>query len=83
MTAFTTYMHAVTNYSVDILLAMILILGGVVGAQIGTRMGGALKAEQLRILLAALVLLVCGKLLYDLAVEPSELYSIGYRSSRG
>lgn len=83
VTGFTTVMHAVTNYSVDILLAVILIVGGVIGAQIGTRIGARLRAEQLRILLAIVVLSVCGKLLLDLIIEPDELYSIGYRSSRG
>ncbi len=81
--AFTTLMHAVTNHTVDVLLALILIVGGVVGAQIGTRIGLRLKAEQLRILLAILVLLVCGKLVFDLVIEPAELYSIGYRGGRG
>jgi uncharacterized membrane protein YfcA len=83
VTGFTTVMHAVTNYSVDILLAVILIVGGVVGAQVGTRIGARLRAEQLRILLAIVVIAVCAKLLLDLVVEPEELYSIGYRSSRG
>lgn len=78
VTAFTTLMHAMTNYSVDILLALILILGGVFGAQIGTRLSARLKAEQLRILLALLVLAVCAKLILDLVIEPSELYSINY-----
>jgi hypothetical protein len=78
VTAFTTLMHATTNYSVDLLLALLLILGGVIGAQVGTRIGVYLKAEQLRVLLAALVLLVCGKLALDLLLEPSELYSLSY-----
>ncbi len=76
VTGFTTFMHAATNHSVDILLALLLILGGVVGAQIGTRLSARLRAEQLRILLAALVLLVCGKLALDLLVRPDELYSL-------
>ena len=59
------------------MLAVLLLVGGVVGAQIGTRIGVYLKAEQLRILLAVLVLAVCGKLALDLLLEPSELYSIG------
>lgn len=74
--AFTTFMHAVTNNTVDIILAVLLLIGGVVGAQIGTRLGVKLRAEQLRILLAAIVLLVCTKLALDLLIEPSELYSI-------
>ncbi|MCC5961377.1 MAG: sulfite exporter TauE/SafE family protein [Rhodobacteraceae bacterium] len=74
--AFTTMMHALTNYSVDVMLAIFLILGGVIGAQIGTRIGLRLKAEQLRILLALLVLAVCGKIALDLLLTPSEVYSI-------
>jgi uncharacterized membrane protein YfcA len=74
--AYTTVMHAVTSNSVDIMLALFLILGGVIGAQIGTRIGLKLKAEQLRIMLALLVLVVCGKIAVDLLWQPSELYSI-------
>ena len=77
VSAFTTVLHATTNYSVDMLLALLLLLGGVVGAQVGARLGGYLKAEQLRILLAMLVLAVCGKLALDLVLRPDELYSIG------
>lgn len=76
VTAFTTLMHATTNYTVDMALAVLLLLGGVVGAQIGTRIGVKMKAEQLRILLAILVLVVSGKLGLDLLLEPSELYSL-------
>ena len=75
--AFTTMMHAITNQTVDIVLALLLLIGGVIGAQFGTRIGMKLKAEQLRILLAGLVLLVCLKLAFDLPIEPSELFSIG------
>ena len=77
VTGFTTLLHATTNYTVDMALAVLLLLGGVVGAQIGTRIGARLKAEQLRILLAVMVLAVCGKLALDLLLMPSELYSIG------
>ena len=77
VTAFTTMLHAVTNQTVDMLLALLLLLGGVVGAQVGTRLGTRLRAEQLRILLALLVLAVCGKLALDLLLRPAELYSIG------
>ncbi|SLN46100.1 hypothetical protein PSA7680_02352 [Pseudoruegeria aquimaris] len=76
VTAFTTMLHAVTNHTVDILLALLLLLGGVVGAQIGTRIGTKLRAEQLRVLLAGLVLLVCGKLALELLLRPQELYSL-------
>jgi len=77
VTAFTTLLHATTNYTVDMVLAVLLLVGGVFGAQIGTRIGTKLKAEQLRILLAVMVLVVCGKLAFDLLVMPSELYSLG------
>ncbi|WP_299816461.1 sulfite exporter TauE/SafE family protein [uncultured Jannaschia sp.] len=77
VTAFTTLLHAMTNYTVDMVLAVLLLVGGVIGAQFGTRIGTRLKAEQLRILLATMVLVMCGKLALDLLLEPSELYSIG------
>lgn len=77
VTGFATLMHATTNFTVDMVLAVLLLLGGVVGAQIGTRIGVRMKAEQLRILLAIMVLVVCGRLALDLLIEPAELYSIG------
>jgi len=58
-------------------LAVLLLVGGVIGAQIGARIGVKMKAEQLRILLAIMVLVVCGKLAMDLLFQPAELYSIG------
>jgi len=76
VTAFSTLMHAVTNQSVDMMLALLLILGGVVGAQFGTQVGARLKAEQLRILLALLVLGVCGLLALGLLLKPDDLYSV-------
>jgi len=77
VTAFTTLLHAVTNHTVDLMLAVVLIFGGVIGAQIGTQIGLRMKAEQLRVLLASLVLLVCGKLALELFLRPDELYVIG------
>ncbi|SLN23696.1 sulfite exporter TauE/SafE family protein [Roseisalinus antarcticus] len=76
VTAYTTLLHATTNKTVDMPLAVILLLGGVIGAQFGTRIGARMKAEQLRILLALLVLAVCGKLALDLLIQPAEVYSI-------
>ncbi len=81
VTAFTTLLHAITNYTIDVALAVLLLVGGVIGAQIGTQIGTRLKAEQLRILLAIMVLMVCGKLALDLLIQPNELYSIS--SARG
>ena len=74
--AFTTVMHALTTQAVDIVLALFLILGGVLGAQLGTRLGLRLNAEQLRILLALIVLAVAGRIGLDLVLTPDELYSI-------
>lgn len=75
VTAFTTLLHATTNYTVDIILAALLIVGGVIGAQIGARIGVKMRAESLRILLSALVLAVCVQLALDLVIKPAELYS--------
>ncbi|MGI3186177.1 sulfite exporter TauE/SafE family protein [Nioella aestuarii] len=80
VTAFSTLLHATTNFTVDMILAVLLLIGGVIGAQIGARIGVKLKAEQLRILLAIMVLGVCGKLAFDLLVQPSELFTLGAAS---
>ncbi len=76
VTALTTFLHAYNNHTVDIVLALLLIAGGVIGAQIGTRAGSRLRGEQIRILLALIVLAVCSKLAFDLIVTPVDLYSI-------
>ncbi|WP_299639495.1 sulfite exporter TauE/SafE family protein [uncultured Ruegeria sp.] len=73
---FTTMIHASTNYSVDVVLAVFLLLGGVLGAQFGTQIGARLKAEQLRILLALLVMGVAGKIGFDLLLPPGEIFSL-------
>jgi hypothetical protein len=74
--AFTTMLHAVSSQIVDVVLALLLMVGGVLGAQIGTQIGARMKAEQLRILLAILVLAVCFKLALDLLLQPGEVFSI-------
>ena len=76
MAALTTMLQATSNYAVDILLAAILILGGVVGAQFGARAGDKLRGEQLRALLAILVVLVALRLLLGLISTPEDIYSI-------
>ena len=76
VTGFTTVLHAAQNRTVDVVLAVFLLVGGVIGAQLGARIGTRLKADQLRILLALLVLTVCAKLAIDLFVEPRELFSL-------
>ena len=74
VTATTTILQAVSNYNVDIMLAFILIVGGVVGAQYGVRMASRMPGEQLRFLLAVLVLAVGARLLYGLVATPSDIY---------
>ena len=76
VSAFTTILHATTNFTVDAVLAVLLLIGGVIGAQIGTGIAVRLKAEQLRILLAGMVLLVCFKIAADLLLPPSDLFSV-------
>ena len=76
VTANVTFLHSVTNQTVDIILALLLLSGAVVGAQFGARAGVKLRGEQLRALLALLVLSVCGKLLFDLVATPNDLYSL-------
>ena len=76
VTALTTFLQAAQNQTVDILLALLLTVGGVIGAQFGARAGRNVKAEELRALLAALVLAVCLKMGWDLVVTPSELFTI-------
>ncbi|WP_137113766.1 sulfite exporter TauE/SafE family protein [Mesorhizobium sp. GR13] len=74
--AFTTIVHATTNQTVDIVLALLLMLGGVLGAQYGTKAGRKLRGEQLRALLALLVLAVAIRLGVDLFVPPTSPYSL-------
>lgn len=76
VTALTTFLHAYNNHTVDIVLAILMIVGGVVGAQLGARAGSALRGEQLRVLFALLVLAVCVRLAWDLVAEPADLYSL-------
>ena len=75
VTANSTFFQSYLNQTVDIVLSALMILGGVIGAQIGVRLGSQLKAEYLRGILAILVLLVCAKILTDLILTPSDLFS--------
>ncbi|ATP12700.1 UPF0721 transmembrane protein [Bartonella henselae] len=76
VSSFTTVLQSVTNQSVDIVLAFLLMLGGSIGAQYGTRAGRKLKAEQLRLALACLVLIVCMRLAFQLFIRPDNLFSL-------
>ena len=74
--AYTTIVHATTNQTVDVVLAFMLMVGGVAGAQYGAKAGQKLRGEQLRALLALLVLAVALRLGFDLFVRPLSLYSL-------
>ena len=74
--AFATILHAVQNKTVDVVLAAILMAGGVIGAQFGIIAGERLKNEHMRVLLAALVLIIAGRMAYDLVTTPADLFSL-------
>ena len=76
ITALVSVLHAGLSQTLDVVLALILAAGGVIGGQFGVRAGQKLRAEQLRALLAVIVLAVAIRLLFDLVLTPSELYSI-------
>ncbi len=76
VTANVTFLQAWQNQTVDILLALVLLVGGVVGAQLGTRASGALQGEQLRSLLALMVLAVCTILGYRLFATPLDAFTL-------
>lgn len=72
-----TVLQSAQTRTVDLVLAMLLIAGGVVGAQLGARVGARLKAEELRIILSVVVLATGLKLLFDLVARPAELFVLG------
>ena len=71
-----TIMHAATNHLVDVVLALILMVGGVIGAQFGARAGQKIRGEQLRLLLGILVMLVGLRFAFELMLRPSNLFSV-------
>ncbi len=77
VTANVTVLQSVNNFAVDVVLALLLLIGAVIGAQFGARAGAKLGGEQLRILLALMVLGVCVKIGLDLTLEPNDIYAIG------
>ena len=78
VTAATTFIHSVTTHSVDIVLAGLLLVGGVVGAQYGAMLATKLKPDLLRLALAVIILLVAIRMALGLAWRPDEIYSIAY-----
>src|ERR1051325_1723038 len=76
VSAVTTLVHALTTRSVDIVLATLLLLGGVIGAQYGAILTTRLKPDYLRLALALIILIVAARMLLGLAWHPDEIYSI-------
>jgi uncharacterized membrane protein YfcA len=76
VTMVTTMTHALTTKAVDLVLAALLLLGSVLGAQFGTQIALKAKPEYLRLALAALVLLIALRMLYGLGVQPDEIYTV-------
>ena len=73
---FATMLHAVTNHLVDAVLALILMVGGVTGAQFGARAGQKIRGEHLRLLLGLLVLAVGIRFAIELVIRPEDLFTI-------
>jgi uncharacterized membrane protein YfcA len=74
--ATATVLHSVTNHLVDVILALILMVGGVMGAQFGARAGQKMRGERLRLMLGILVLAVGVRFAVDLVLTPDDRYSI-------
>jgi uncharacterized protein len=79
VTCITTLQFSVQTRTVDMALALLLIVGGVIGAQFGVRMGLKLSAERLRAILAIVIVATAAKLLWDLVQTPDEFFVLGPR----
>jgi hypothetical protein len=66
----------VNTHTVDVVLMLALLVGGVIGAQIGARYGAKMRAEQLRLMLALIVLAVCVRLGLDLMLTPGDVFNL-------
>ncbi|MCZ6885238.1 MAG: sulfite exporter TauE/SafE family protein [Alphaproteobacteria bacterium] len=82
VTANVTFLQAVNNQTVDVVLALTLLTGGVVGAQIGGRFAGRLPGEYLRLLLGAFVLFVGALMMFGLVSTPEDIFSVGVGAAR-
>jgi uncharacterized membrane protein YfcA len=78
VTANVTFLQATQNQTVDVLLALILLAGAVIGAEFGTRFSAKLRGEQLRALLGLIILAVGMKMLVDLFLPPADLFSLAF-----
>ena len=76
VTSATTLVHALTTQAVDIVLASLLLVGGVIGAQFGARIATGLPPERLRLLLASIVLLVAFLMFLELLIQPADIFTI-------
>ena len=76
VTANSTFFQSYLNQTVDIVLAALMIFGGVIGAQIGAKLGSSFKAEYLRGALGFIVLTVCLKIFLDLSLTPNDFFSL-------
>ncbi len=76
VTAATTMIHAVTTHAVDVVLAALLLLGSVIGAQVGANLAQKFRPDYLRLLLAGIVLLVALRVAIGLGIRPDEIYTV-------
>ena len=74
----TTMTHALTTRAVDIVLAGLLLIGGVVGAQYGAVLATRMKPDYLRLALAIVILLVAARMALGLAWRPDEIFTVEY-----
>ena len=76
ITILVTMVHSLTTQAVDIVLAALLLLGSVVGAQLGTRIAAIARPEVLRLALAAIVIAIALRMAFGLGVQPDEIYTV-------
>jgi len=76
VTVVTTMMHSLTTRAVDIVLVGLLLIGSVTGAQMGTQVAARFAPEKLRIVLAAIVLIIALRMFFGLFVRPDEIYTV-------
>jgi len=76
VTMITTMMHALTTHAVDIVLAVLLLIGSVTGAQLGAKFAQRASPVYLRLALAAIVLVIALRLAWGLGVRPDEIYTV-------
>lgn len=79
ISAFSCILHAVANGTVDVILALIMIVGGVVGAQVGVRLAKRIKGAPARVALALIIIGVCFRMMAQLFIQPADLFSLDVR----